>query len=125
VIRAHRSDPLVHHRVSARFYVEYVRTRAALNAKAAALPVPTLVIQGGADPVASAPAAERWARAVPDGLATIRVYPGLLHEVLNEPEGPAILEEVAAWCERTVDGAAPAPRRPAPPDPAPPRSARP
>jgi len=104
VIRAHRADPLVHRRVSARFYVEYLRTRTALAARAPELPVPTLVIQGGSDPVASAPAAERWAHRTPRGLTTIRVFPGLLHEVLNEPEGPAILEDVVAWCARMAEG---------------------
>lgn len=106
VIRAHIADPLVHHRVSARFYIEYVRTRTAVARRAADLQVPTLVLQGGSDPVASAPATQRWVAAAPDGRVTLRVYPGLLHEVLNEFEGPGIIEEAADWCDRTVNGSA-------------------
>jgi alpha-beta hydrolase superfamily lysophospholipase len=108
VVRAHRADPLIHHWISARLYMEFVQKQRALARASGALPVPTLVIQGGSDPVASAPAAERWARTAAPGTTTFRLYPGLLHEVLNEPEGPAILEEVGAWCERAVDGAGPA-----------------
>ena len=104
VIRAHRADPLVHRRISARFYLEYIRTRTRLSALAPELAVPTLVIQGGDDPVASAAAAGRWAAAAPPGRITFRLYPGLLHEVLNELEGPGILEEAADWCEQTVNG---------------------
>ena len=111
VIRAHRRDPLVHHRVSARLYLEYVRNRRRLYGSAGKLAVPTLVIQGGADPVASAPAAERWAGSAAPGRTTLRLYPGLYHEVLNEYEGPAILAELAAWMEARLLGgeAGPAP----------------
>lgn len=104
VVRAHRRDPLVHHRVSARLYVEYIRNRRRLFGSARTLAVPTLVIQGGADPVASAPAAERWVAGTPAGRATLRLYPGLYHEVLNEYEGPAILESLASWMEATLLG---------------------
>lgn len=107
VIRAHRADPLVHHRISARLYIEFVRVQQAMARRAADLPVPTLVIQGGKDPVASASASARWASAAPPGRATFRLWPGCLHEVLNEPEGTRALEEIGAWCERMVDSGAP------------------
>jgi alpha-beta hydrolase superfamily lysophospholipase len=102
VVRAHRADPLVHHRVSARLYIEYVRMRGRLFDRAGTLAVPTLVLQGGSDPVASAPAAARFTERAPRGTATLRVYPGLFHEVLNEYEGPAILEEMSAWLEHAL-----------------------
>jgi alpha-beta hydrolase superfamily lysophospholipase len=109
VVRAHRADPLVHHRVSARLYIEYVRMRGRLSDRAGSLAVPTLVLQGGSDPVASAPAAARFTERAPRGTATMRLYPGLFHEVLNEYEGPAILEEMGAWLEHALfaDGASP------------------
>jgi alpha-beta hydrolase superfamily lysophospholipase len=105
VVRAHRADPLVHHRVSARLYIEYVRMRGKLFDRAGSLSVPTLVLQGGSDPVASAPTAVRFAERAPRGTVTMRLYPGLFHEVLNEYGGPAILEELTAWIERALRGA--------------------
>ncbi|MBS0255604.1 MAG: alpha/beta hydrolase, partial [Proteobacteria bacterium] len=27
------------------------------------------------------------------------IYPGLYHEIFNEPEGPAVLDEVVGWIE--------------------------
>lgn len=108
VVRAHRADPLIHHRISARLYIEFLKAQQAAARRAREMTVPTLIIQGERDPVASAPAAERWAAAAPPGRVTFRVWPGCLHEVLNEPEGPRVLEEVAVWCESMADGA-PAP----------------
>jgi alpha-beta hydrolase superfamily lysophospholipase len=105
VVRAHRADPLVHHRISARLYIEFVKTQQAYVRRAGELPVPALVIQGGRDPVASAPAAERWARSAPTGRVRFLLCPPCLHEVLNEPEGPQVLEEMGVWCAQMADAA--------------------
>lgn len=110
VVRAHRADPLVHYRISARLYIELVKAQQAGQRRAAELPLSTLVIQGGEDPVASAPAAERWAAAAPSGRVTFRLYPGCLHEVLHETVRDQVLEEMAAWCERMA-GAGPSPEQ--------------
>ena len=37
---------------------------------------------------------------------TLKIYPGLYHEIFNEPEHPAVFAEVLAWCERRLAGAA-------------------
>ncbi len=34
-----------------------------------------------------------------------RTYPGLRHELHNEPEGPAIVDEIVAWLRDKVIGA--------------------
>ena len=102
VIRAHRADPYVHFRISARLFLELQSIRRSLAKAAGTLSIPTLLIQGQADPVTSCVGSALWARAAKPGRVTYREYPGLFHEVLNEPEGPAILEEVVAWLERTL-----------------------
>lgn len=108
VIRAHRSDPLVHFRISARLFIEMQNVRRELAQGAPKHALPTLVIQGGADPVTSRVGSAAWARSAPLGVVTYREYPGLFHEVLNEPEGPAILEEVMAWLKAALNHAGPA-----------------
>lgn len=108
VIRAHRADPHVHHRISARLFLEFQSVRGALAKCAGTHSIPTLVIQGGSDPVTSPLGSAQWARRAPPGLVTYREYPGLFHEVLNEAQGAAILAEVVAWLDRTLDRA---PRR--------------
>lgn len=61
--------------------------------------IPTLVLHGLDDGLVPAAASEI--------LATLpnverRTYPGLRHELHNEPEGPAILDEVIAWLRSHV-----------------------
>ena len=102
VVRAHSVDPLVHYRISARLFFEFQRMRMELLRRASELPVDTLVIHGGADPIASIVGAQRWASRTPDKLCTCRFYPGLLHEVLNELERKDVLQDVVGWLDRVI-----------------------
>ena len=56
--------------------------------------VPTLVLHGEADRLVPADASAVLADAP---LVERRTYPDLRHELHNEPEGPAILDEIVAW----------------------------
>ena len=102
VIRAHRSDRLVHFRISARLFLELQRMRHTLARGATSNTIPTLLVQGGADPVTSPAGTALWAKSSRNGTVTYKEYPGLFHEVLNEPEGPAILAEIIAWLKKTL-----------------------
>ena len=102
VIRAHRADPYVHFRISARLFLEFQAMRRALAKVAGTLSIPTLLIQGGADPVSSCLGCAQWAKAAKPGMVTYKEYPGLFHEVLNEPEGAAILDEIIAWLKQVL-----------------------
>ena len=93
------ADPLTVHSTTARFalsaFGEQERVRAALDR----LAVPTLVIHGGDDRLVPTASSERLAR-LPG--VTRRVYPGLRHEVHNEPEGLEVVDDVAAWLRLTL-----------------------
>jgi alpha-beta hydrolase superfamily lysophospholipase len=102
VVRAHNADPLVHYTMSARLFFEFTAAQAALRGAAPRLPIPALVLHGTRDPVSSPRGSERWVGAAPPGRADLRLYPGLLHEILNEPEGPRIAAEMAEWLEATL-----------------------
>ncbi len=102
VVRAHNADPLVHYQMSARLFLEFQRKNLEMKRRAAELAVPTLVVHGAEDLISSPEGSERWVRATPPGRAELRLYPGLFHEVLSEPEGPAIAEEIAAWLRLTL-----------------------
>ncbi|MGE5175430.1 MAG: lysophospholipase [Hyphomicrobiales bacterium] len=102
VVRAHAQDPLVHYRISARLFFEFQSARGALTRRAADLPVDTLILHGGADPIANVEGSERWARRAPDGRVTCRLYPGLLHEVLNEVERARVLVDLGDWLDQEM-----------------------
>jgi alpha-beta hydrolase superfamily lysophospholipase len=65
----------------------------------ARLQVPTLVIHGGDDRLVP-PAASAALAGLPD--CTRKVYPGLVHELHNEPESDAVLGDIVAWIRDRV-----------------------
>jgi lysophospholipase len=102
IIRAHRADPYVHFRISARLFLEFTAIRRALAKLSKDHAIPTLLIQGGADPVSSCVGCAQWAKGAKPGIVTYKEYAGLFHEVLNEPEGALILEEIAVWLKAAL-----------------------
>lgn len=101
VVRAYLNDPLISTVATARLAAELLRA-AALGAQATAgIRVPLLIVHGEADPLCDVQGSREFARRAGDRVE-LRTYPGLLHEVLFEPEGPQVLDDVIAWIERRV-----------------------
>ncbi|WP_290741109.1 alpha/beta hydrolase [Haliea sp.] len=100
VVAAYEADPLVHHgKVSARLVRELFATMAVVNARAAEITLPLLVMHGEAD-VMTAPAGSRdFSARVGSSDVTLRLYPDLYHEIFNEPEQEQVFAELAAWMQ--------------------------
>ncbi len=93
---AYFADPLVSVKATTRFGKALFDAMTRASANLAAIGTPTLVIHGGDDTIVpvgvSAPLA-----AVPE--VERRVWPGLRHEIHNEPEQREVLAFVAAWLD--------------------------
>lgn len=101
VARRVAADPAYARATTARFGAEALAEQARVRAGFARLALPTLVLHGLDDRLVPARASEI--------LGTLRnverrTYPGLRHELHNEPEGPAILDEVIAWLRARIEG---------------------
>lgn len=61
--------------------------------------LPTLVMHGGADTIVPASGSVRL-----EDLPGVerRLYPKLRHEILNEPEGPELVQEIADWIHERI-----------------------
>jgi len=64
--------------------------------------IPTLVLHGEDDGLVPASASEILATAP---LVERRTYPGLRHELHNEPEGPSVIDDIVAWLAERTAGA--------------------
>ena len=97
VARDAAADPLNLRSASIRLGAGAFRAQDRVNAAIGGLgraPVPTLVHHGEADPLVP-PAASLPLGAVAG--VTRRSWPGLRHEVLNEPEGPEVVAATLDW----------------------------
>lgn len=106
VAAAAAADPLQLGAVTARLgaggFAAQKRVNAAVGTLAAA-PLPMLLLHGTDDRLVPPAATEALGR-VPG--VTRRLLPGLRHELLNEPEGPALVAGIVDWLHGQVSAAA-------------------
>ncbi|HSL76475.1 MAG TPA: lysophospholipase [Candidatus Limnocylindrales bacterium] len=88
------ADPLNGRACTARFGAEAVHEQRRVSARAKAIGGPTLVIHGTDDGLVPVSASEPF-----DGAPGVerRTYPGLRHEMHNEPEWRDVLDDVVGW----------------------------
>jgi acylglycerol lipase len=92
--RKAKADPLNGKTSTARFGAEAIREQARVRAHAREIGGPTLVLHGLDDGLVP-PAASEVFEGAPG--VERRTYPGLRHELHNEPAGPSVLDDIAAW----------------------------
>lgn len=91
---AYFADPLVFSKSTPTLGRELFAAMRRVGAHIATLRVPALVIAGGLDTIV--PPQSSLALGAVAGVER-KLYPGLRHEPLNEPEAPDVLDEIVAW----------------------------
>lgn len=110
VVRAYRDDPLVHlGKVRARTGTEILDAITEVQRDIGRLTLPLLCVQGTVDLLVD-PQSARWVdEHASSADHTLRIYEGLYHEVFNEPERNAVLDDLAGWLDAHARVAATAP----------------
>jgi lysophospholipase len=98
VVAAYLGDPLVISSVTARWSTEMLAALERVRQKVGTCTAPLLCLYGGDDRIVDTAAIERLAAAW-GGHATVRSWPGLRHEILNEPSRGEILDTIVEWLE--------------------------
>ena len=107
VVEAYRADPLVYEgKIGARLGKEFMDAMAVAQADAPKIRLPILIQHGEADRL-TAPAGSRY---LFDNVASkdkkLEIYPGLFHEIYNEPEQGVVLDDLVGWFDAHVKGKA-------------------
>ncbi|HXO57055.1 MAG TPA: lysophospholipase [Mycobacterium sp.] len=98
VVDAYNTDPLVYHgKVPAGVARALVLVGETMPKRAAALTAPLLVVHGSEDQLIPVDGSRQLVDAVGSSDVELKVYPGLYHEVFNEPERDQVLDEVVSW----------------------------
>lgn len=98
VVQAYMNDPLVYKgKTTARLAAGMLKGMQRVSAEAAQITLPILIVQGGADRIVSPEGARMLYNAVSSADKSIQIYPGLYHEVFNEPEHDRVLNDVEIW----------------------------
>lgn len=100
VVAAFDADPLVYHgRAPAGLGRALMQVAEAMPRRAAALTAPLLVVHGTADRLIPVDGSRQLVAAVGSSDAELKEYPGLYHEVFNEPEHHQVLDDVVSWID--------------------------
>ena len=99
-VKKYVEDPLVlHGKASARMVRELFAGMATLQARAAGIALPMLMLHGDADVLTSPDGSRYLHQHISSADKTLTIYPGLYHEILNEPERQDVLDQIFSWCE--------------------------
>lgn len=103
-VQKYVEDPLNHSgALSVRLVAEMFKAMSTVQDNAPAITLPMLILHGGADTMTS----PRGSQFLYDNIASadkwLTVYPGLYHEIFNEPERLAVLAEVEQWLDARLN----------------------
>jgi alpha-beta hydrolase superfamily lysophospholipase len=101
VARAYESDPLVLREMTLGFGRAFLAAVERASGANGRVRVPLLMLHGEEDPLCPADASRRFFEGLAHPSSDLRLYEGLRHEILNEPEREAVLADLLAWLEKT------------------------
>ena len=103
VVAAYNEDPLVHHgKVPAGIGRALLQVGETMPQRAPALTAPLLVVHGSDDRLIPVAGSRRLVECVGSTDVELKVYPGLYHEVFNEPERDQVLDDVVSWISKRL-----------------------
>ncbi|BBX64570.1 lysophospholipase [Mycobacterium saskatchewanense] len=103
VVSAYNEDPLVYHgKVPTGIGRALLQVGETMPQRAPALTAPLLVVHGSDDRLIPVAGSRRLVDCVGSTDVELKVYPGLYHEVFNEPERDQVLGDVVGWITRRL-----------------------
>ncbi len=97
VVAAYRDDPLVHGRITPRLFAETSIAMGQALQRRERIAVPILFLLGGEDHLVDIQRALAFARSLSRPDITLDVFPGMLHEPLNEVGRREVRLEIRDW----------------------------
>lgn len=94
---AYPDQPLAHGWMSARLGMEALARGEDLFTRAGEVRAPVLLLHGGEDGVFAAASSEAFFQHLGAADKTLRLYPGLYHEILNEVSRAEVFADIIAW----------------------------
>ena len=100
VARAYLEDPLVQRKITASLASEMLSAMKRTATAAAAVRVPMLLLHGEDDRICPVAGSRNFFEQLKVTQRELRTYPGLRHEIFNEPEQAAVLGDLVGWIRK-------------------------
>ncbi|MGI5865358.1 MAG: lysophospholipase [Myxococcales bacterium] len=102
ILRATERDPLYQRTTTPRWFREATRAQREVFERAGELTLPCQVMGGSEDPIADPKAIRRLHEAIGSQPKALQIYPGMLHEILNELDRERVWADLLAWWEQQL-----------------------
>ena len=103
VVSDYANDPLVFRgKTSARLAAELLRIMLHIEQASYSIILPLIILQGTADSLVNPEGAQMFYDKAGSEDKTLKIYPGLFHEVFNEPEKDQVFGDLETWLERQL-----------------------
>ncbi|MFT3715829.1 MAG: alpha/beta hydrolase [Gordonia sp. (in: high G+C Gram-positive bacteria)] len=100
VVKAYEDDPLVFHgKIPAGLGGALIGQMQSLPERLPSLTLPTLALHGGKDVLANPDGSRMVGEKAGGDDVTVKIYPELYHEIMNEPERDEVLDDIVAWLD--------------------------
>jgi len=100
VVTAYDNDPLVHRgSVRVRMGYQLVHISREVKSRAAELKLPMFIIHGEEDKLSPPAGSKLLSQSVGSSDKTLKIYPGMYHEVHNETGKAEVLNDIATWLD--------------------------
>jgi alpha-beta hydrolase superfamily lysophospholipase len=100
VVRAYVEDPLVQRKITASLASEMLSAIKRTAAAAAAVRVPMLLLHGEDDWICPVEGSRNFFEQLKVTQRELHTYPGLRHEIFNEPERATVLGDLIGWIRK-------------------------
>ena len=97
VVRAYVDDPLVFRKVTTSLAKELFGAIRRTGEGGRNVRLPILLLHGEDDPICPVEASRQFFAQLGGAEKGLRTYPGLLHEIFNEPERETVFEDLLGW----------------------------
>jgi acylglycerol lipase len=104
VVQAYADDPLnFHGKTPARLAAEMLNAMQRVGAQAHKITLPFILVQGTADKLVDPSGAQMLYEKASSQDKTLKLYPGLYHEIHNEPEREEMFRGVEEWLATRIE----------------------
>ena len=93
----YKQDPLVHRQISAALAQWIIDAGHACIATASLSHTPTLLLYAGQDHIVRAEGSMAYAESMPSSCLTAHCYPGMFHEIFNDPAVTDVFADLKSW----------------------------
>ncbi|HSV38076.1 MAG TPA: lysophospholipase [Nocardioidaceae bacterium] len=101
IVTTYQNDPLVYNgKIRARTGAEALAAVGRVTTRMGSLTLPALVMHGTDDKIVSPSGSNLVYESIRSKDKTLKLYDGLYHEILNEPEKDTVIDEILAWLDK-------------------------